>query len=89
MFWFNRCPRCSGDLFEDRDLYGKFVMCIQCGLHRDVPSVGDVLVISAEPLPVPVEPNLDGTMRRRIFSGGRHLSKTFTVDADELSETAA
>lgn len=89
MFWFKHCPRCSGDLFEDRDQYGKFIMCIQCGLHRDVSSVGDLLVISAEPLPVPVESNSDGTSRRRIFNGGRHLSKAVSFDEDELSETAA
>ena len=35
MFWIKRCPRCSGDLFGDRDQYGLFVTCIQCGFSKD------------------------------------------------------
>ena len=90
MFWFKLCPRCSGDLSEDRDQYGKFIRCMQCGLTKDVPNnEGGVLVISAEPAPVPVAPTSDGTRRTRICRGGRHFSKTFAFDADELSEMAA
>ena len=36
MFWFKLCPRCFGDLSEDRDYYGKFITCMQCGYHQDV-----------------------------------------------------
>ena len=90
MFWFKLCPRCSGDLFEDRDQYGQYITCMQCGFSRDVPtSEGGVLVISAEPVPIPVAPTWDGTRRRRISHGGRHFSKTLAFAADELSETAA
>ena len=90
MFWFKLCPRCSGDLFEDRDQYGAFITCMQCGFTRDVPnSEGGLLVISAAPVPVPVAPTSDGTRRRRISHGGRHFSKTFAFEADEMSETAA
>jgi hypothetical protein len=31
MFWLKACPRCLGDLHEERDLYGPYVVCIQCG----------------------------------------------------------
>jgi hypothetical protein len=31
MFWFKICPRCCGDLSEDRDQYGRYISCIQCG----------------------------------------------------------
>ncbi len=90
MFWFKLCPRCSGDLFEDRDQYGMFITCLQCGFNRDTSNLeGGVLVISAEPVPAPVVPSPDGTKRRRISHGGRHFSKTFAFDADELSKTAA
>ena len=35
--WFKSCPKCkSGDLHLDRDTYGKFQRCIQCGFIRDV-----------------------------------------------------
>ena len=90
MFWFKNCPRCSGDLFEDRDLYGAFITCMQCGFTRDVPSDHrGTLLITSEPVPVPVVPPPDGNKRRRISHGGRHFSKTFNYDADAITETAA
>ena len=90
MFWFKLCPRCSGDLFEDRDHYGKLITCMQCGFTRDVPnSEGGVLVISAEPVAAPMAPNGDGRTRRRISHGGRHCSRPFALETEELSETAA
>lgn len=90
MFWFKLCPRCSGDLFEDRDQYGKFITCMQCGLIRDVPNwEGGVLVISSEPVSAPVEPLSDRSRRRRTSGGGRHHYKTRGSYAVELSETAA
>ena len=33
MFWTKRCPRCRGDLYGDRDHYGSFVACVQCGYY--------------------------------------------------------
>ena len=33
MFWTKRCPRCRGDLYGDRDHYGSFVACLQCGYY--------------------------------------------------------
>jgi hypothetical protein len=37
MFWLRGCPRCNGDLYEDRDKYGRYVSCVQCGYHRSEP----------------------------------------------------
>ena len=31
MFKLKACPRCHGDLFVDRDYYGWYEQCIQCG----------------------------------------------------------
>ena len=31
MFWLKGCPRCRGDLFRERDHYGWYVFCLQCG----------------------------------------------------------
>ena len=90
MFWFKLCPRCTGDLFEDRDQYGSFVTCMQCGFHKDVPAdLAGPFAISAEPAPTPVAPHSNGAKRRRISHGGRHFAKTFAVGAEALSETAA
>ena len=30
------CPRCGGDLFTDRDVYGEYLQCLQCGYLRDL-----------------------------------------------------
>ncbi len=31
MIYFKSCPRCSGDMRENDDMYGKYIQCIQCG----------------------------------------------------------
>ena len=36
MFFFRACPKCQGDMYLDRDIYGPFVECLQCGLIRDL-----------------------------------------------------
>lgn len=78
MFWFKRCPRCSGDLFEDRDTYGPFITCMQCGFTKDVMSkLDEPLEKSLEPVPVPTVPKSDGIKRRRMSHGGRHTIHTF------------
>ncbi len=33
MLWLRSCPRCTGDLSEQRDIYGSEVMCVQCGYY--------------------------------------------------------
>ncbi len=78
MFWFKRCPRCSGDLFEDRDQYGPFVTCMQCGLNKDIPDeFAGPLDISLEPVPAPVIPRVESGKRRRMSHGGRHTYRTY------------
>jgi hypothetical protein len=34
MFRLKACPRCRGDLREDRDKYGNYATCLQCGYHQ-------------------------------------------------------
>ena len=36
MFFLKACPKCQGDMYQERDLYGTFVECLQCGLMKDV-----------------------------------------------------
>ncbi len=31
MYWLKACPRCQGDLYRDKDLFGSYVSCLQCG----------------------------------------------------------
>lgn len=31
MFILRSCPRCLGDLYQERDSFGYFVRCLQCG----------------------------------------------------------
>ena len=73
MYWFKQCPRCSGDLVVENDQYGIFVSCMQCGMCKDVASEQiDPAQISLEPVPVPVVPQEETGIRRRMSHGGRH-----------------
>ena len=36
MFYLKACPKCRGDMYQETDLYGTFVECLQCGLMKDV-----------------------------------------------------
>lgn len=31
MLWLKGCPRCNGDLCEEKDMYGPYIDCLQCG----------------------------------------------------------
>ena len=31
------CPKCHGDLYLNKDMYGKYLSCLQCGYMKDVP----------------------------------------------------
>ena len=87
MFWLKRCPRCSGDLYGDRDQYGAYVSCLQCGLTRDVLSnVGEPVILGAEPqVTIPLVQE-EGEKRRRISHGGRHFARTFAFNFNRDSQ---
>ena len=85
MFWFKRCPRCSGDLFEESDQYGRFITCMQCGFSKDtVEALTDPDDISVAPIAAPAVPKFEGGKRRRISHGGRHFARTL-YPGDEAS----
>lgn len=42
------CPKCQGALYLARDMYGKYVNCLQCGFTKDVPELAPGTA-SAEP----------------------------------------
>lgn len=31
MFWLKSCPRCRADLYENSDIYDRYIDCFQCG----------------------------------------------------------
>jgi len=33
MFWLKGCPRCNGDLYEDKDIHGSYIACLQCSKY--------------------------------------------------------
>jgi len=35
-----RCPRCEGDLFVDRDIWGWYEQCLQCSYVRELTQEG-------------------------------------------------
>lgn len=37
MMYLRACLRCQGDVLLDRDTYGAFFKCLQCGFSRDIP----------------------------------------------------
>ena len=89
MFWYKLCPRCHGDLMADRDEYGKFIRCMQCGFIRDISINGGMLINPAESMPVPGAITSDGAELKRHSNGARRFRETAVSDADELCETAA
>ena len=36
MLYLKGCQRCDGDIYIDRDYYGPFEQCLQCGYVRDL-----------------------------------------------------
>jgi acetyl-CoA carboxylase beta subunit len=34
VFIFRDCSRCRGDIYLDRDIYGDYKKCMQCGLMQ-------------------------------------------------------
>ncbi len=36
MLRFKSCPRCKGDVLIDKDEYGWYEQCLQCGYQRDL-----------------------------------------------------
>lgn len=40
MFWNKACPKCKGSLVDDRDKFGYFIFCLQCGYYANEAQVG-------------------------------------------------
>ncbi len=40
MYFLKGCPRCHGDLCQDSDIYGEYVVCLQCGYYLSDKEMG-------------------------------------------------
>ncbi len=40
MLYLKACPRCSGDVKYERDVYGRYLECLQCGFLLSSKSEG-------------------------------------------------
>jgi hypothetical protein len=41
MIKFKNCPRCRGDIRIDKDYYGGYENCIQCGYVKDLEELSE------------------------------------------------
>lgn len=39
MWRLKKCPRCKGDMFIDRDLYGWYEQCLQCSYRSELKDI--------------------------------------------------
>ena len=42
MIKFKGCPKCKGDLYLNKDMYGKYFNCLQCGYMKDLPCMSRI-----------------------------------------------
>jgi hypothetical protein len=62
MLYLKSCPKCHGDMYLEKDNYGAFRQCLQCGLIRDM-DVPAALTAQAA-LAVPDEAHRRGRKRK-------------------------
>jgi DNA-directed RNA polymerase subunit M/transcription elongation factor TFIIS len=39
MIKLKACPKCHGDLYLERDQYGRYMSCLQCGYLTELPEI--------------------------------------------------
>ena len=44
MFWLKACPRCHGDLYWEKDVFGSYVSCLPFG--RELSKVEEISLIN-------------------------------------------
>ena len=47
MLYVKSCPKCHGDMFLERDTYGPYQQCLQCGLIKDMDAPTPVMAAVA------------------------------------------
>ncbi|MCH7552833.1 MAG: hypothetical protein IIC82_02395 [Chloroflexi bacterium] len=43
MLFLKSCPRCQGDMYLEKDSYGSFHQCLQCGNTKDLDAPSPLL----------------------------------------------
>ncbi|MBE0480808.1 MAG: hypothetical protein IBX68_07500 [Dehalococcoidia bacterium] len=56
MWRLKKCPKCRGDVYLDKDFFGWYEECLQCGFHREF-AVQQEPELEREPVMVPVSRN--------------------------------
>ncbi len=41
MWKLRSCPKCGGDMFIDKDIYGWYEKCLQCSYQRDLKDLAE------------------------------------------------
>ena len=47
--YLKSCNRCGGDMNSNRDIYGEYRLCIQCGNMVDVPKESNLFSLKLTP----------------------------------------
>lgn len=48
MLLFKSCPRCNGDMHTNRDMYGEYKECLNCGHMEDIERSDDLLSLRGQ-----------------------------------------
>ena len=43
MLYLKGCPKCHGDMYLEKDSYGVFRQCLQCGMIQEAPAAAKVV----------------------------------------------
>ena len=46
MLYLRACPRCHGEMYANRDMYGPYKECLQCGYMVDLETPNSLLSVS-------------------------------------------
>jgi len=53
MLYLRECPKCQGDMYLEKDHYGSFRQCLQCGMIKDLDVPVATVAQAAEAMAVP------------------------------------
>ena len=49
LIYLKLCPRCQGDIHVNRDMYGEYKECLQCGYMEDIDKPNQFAQLKAQP----------------------------------------
>lgn len=42
MIWIKGCPKCKGELTDNKDTFGYYIYCVQCGYQLTESQIGKI-----------------------------------------------